>query len=1091
MLRGWLISLVLTAAAISAWGGEAAPAEPAAPRDEKASATSKDQPSATPPKDQQPAAPAKDQPVAVPAKDQPPAPPAKAKPPVEPAAVPEAPIEPKKPVPKVIFEGKVIEGPDITFAVSAPEIFLALANDNLVLDNGRVRLVLRMAPGRPAAQPGYRQEFYARDADGRWRMIARPAERGEEIATASSAGGLPEELAYPEVEVVRNDDVGVALALRARDARQSITTTIALDSAWQFFYISVDAEFTGRSLVEQVLSNFAFDGGRIGSISMPEAVRLAEPKGAGKPPDFIWAPGIRPAREDVIGERAFGSPLAIMQKGSCVLSIVPDVALLRKDRPMKTALSLYVPPPGSHPATPWISYGLCNYAIHSTHAYVHTASMAQDVTNARLRYAFYLYLDAQVKPGGGARDMADFVCKTIEQPDALARVRFQRRTLPDWCRSTYPSVARRLQEPADIWFCQNRQQLRAAYGLARYAQLAADDRLLNAARSAFELILAAPSEKQAFPSLFRQRKDSASTWVLCGDDCSARLPETRYSTAHGSSTGQWLLRWRERFARGNDDILNRCRDYGNLLLKVQLPSGCIPAWLDGERAAPVKDGLYDAGSECAESAAFLASLYAATKDERYLAGAAAVLDYLEREVLPGGRWFDHSVMAVPDDVYGGQFSQSTMSMVAAARACAIVAESAGRQQYLNLGARIIDHLALFQNAWDCEWTPTPFGAFAARNSGDDMLPQLQAEAADVLGDYFRLTGEPRYLDRALAAVRSALAAIDEDSATIGRGQREMAAADVLTTALDLRDRFGDAFVNPAASWGRGITGCLVRNLKCDDKSIAFDLLSPFTWERPATVRIAGCAGPRELVVNGASVGLLSAAQLDSGVRWMPRLPLMVEPVPITNALAGADLRIAAQVSGGMVQPDVHLFCRRQGGQDFTRVPMKLEFGTTWSALAPDNVAADPGTVEYFISATAGSETAVRPGNLSTFLSISLGGELKLTCGTDDAGYFATETEPMPATRPRRPGRFFNASHPLVYRIPLPPGTKSVAVEAEVLGECSLYAGSSLVEPAPPVAGGIRTFTITDADLWREGTLTIRFDAAEQAVLKRVTVAPKK
>jgi len=1071
MMRSWLILGVLMVAVASARAGEPAPATPP-----------KGQPA---PKDQPATAPAKDQPATSSAKDQP----AKA-PSAEQPKVSVAPPEVKRPVPKVYDEGKVIEGPDITFAIAAPDLFLALVSDNLVLDNGRVRLVLRTDSSR-SAQPGYRPEFYARGGDGQWRMIARSAERNEEIPTAGAAGGLPGELTYPEVEIVRNDNVGVALALRARDGQSAVTTTVVLDSEWQFFYVGVEAAFAGRALVEQVLSNFAFDCGRPGALSMLAIPRPAEPKGAEKSPDFTWAPGIRPSSENVIGDRAFGSPFAIMQKGSYLLGIVPDVALLRKERTMKTALSLHVPPPGSQPSTPWISYGLCNYAIHSAHAYQHSASMAQDVTDARLRYAFHLYLDAQAKPGEGARDVVEFAGKIIEQPDSLARVRFQRRTLAEWCRTTYPAVARRLQEPVDIWFCQNRQQLRASWGLARYAQLAADDRLLNAARSTVELILSAPTVGQAFPSLFRQRRDAASAWVLCGDDASARLPENRYSTAHGSSIGQWLLRWRETFGRGNDEILGRCRDYGDLLLKVQLPSGCIPAWLDAERASPVKDRLYDSGSGCAESAAFLAALYTITKDERYLAGAAAVLDYIEREVLPGGRWFDHSVLAVPDDVCGGQFSQSTMSMVAAARACAIVADRGGKQRYLALGARIIDHLILFQNAWDCDWTPTPFGAFAARNSGDDMIPQLQGEAAAVLADYFRLTGETRYLDRSLAAIRSAMAAIDEGSATVGRGQRDVAAAEVLAAALDLRDRFGDAIVDAAKAWGRGITGCIVRSVKCDEKSIAFDLLSPFEWERPATVRIMGCDGPRQVTINGASLGLLTPIQLESGVRCTPRLPLTVEPAAMTSSLAGADLRIAADVSGGMVPPEVHLFCRRQGGKDFTRVPMKLESGSTWSALVPDNLCADPGTVEYFISATAGSETAVRPASLSTFMSISLAGELKLTCGNDDSGYIAPGTLLLPATRPRRPGRPLDAAHPLTYRIPLPPGTKSVSLEVDVLGDCSLYTGLSMVEPVPPFAGNNRTFTITDADLWREGTLEIRFEAAEQAVLRKMTVAPRK
>ncbi|NQT18625.1 MAG: hypothetical protein HQ592_02890 [Planctomycetes bacterium] len=289
--------------------------------------------------------------------------------------------------------GEPVEPFDVTFKTRSDAMHLSLRANDLILDNGKLRLVLRKT------KAGYRPEYQAIDAEGAWQTVVRDARPGDEIATAWAHGGCPPAVAYITAEVTRNDATGVTLRLESKSNGFSIATDVSLDADSPFFYVVVEFSIAGRMAFEQCLSNFAF---------VPDEAR--PPKGDTPPaqapnkPDFLWSPGLRGRRNDIIGDELFATPAVMLQKGTVFAALVPDIAALVKDRTMQTALNLDTSRGGA-----WMSYGLMKYETRDGGFLHHTAAMFDELADGTLRYSFLLFADAQAKPQAGFGKIVDFL----------------------------------------------------------------------------------------------------------------------------------------------------------------------------------------------------------------------------------------------------------------------------------------------------------------------------------------------------------------------------------------------------------------------------------------------------------------------------------------------------------------------------------------------------------------------------------------------------------------------------------------------------------------------------------------------------------
>ena len=967
---------------------------------------------------------------------------------------------PAEPRPALVIGGGGLPGPDAVIESRSPNISISLADGNLSFDNGSVRVVIRSSPG------GFRPQFYARDAGGLWRMILRAGRQGEEIATAWAWGGAPSPLGYASAQIVRNTADGVDVTLGASWNQQQVTTTISLPAASPHVHITVENALKGRRFVQQMLSSLAFDPGE----ADPPVEGEKPPED--KRPDFTWAPRLRPQKHDVIGDTAFGSPALIVQKGPCLAALVADVSMLRTNRRMKASLSL-----DASSALTWLCYGFLDYAPRGEIAHHHQPTMAQELANTTLRYGFYLLLSAQAPPRAGYRAVADFLWKNLPKPDHVAQVALQQKTLSDWCANLCDGVARLVEAP-ELQFNDSGQHVALAYALALRGR--EDDRLMQNAAELVKLLTDGQgASRPVFPAAINPADPAQPPPTPPG------TPENCFSTSLSSNTGRWLLRWHEAFAGDDDAILQRCKAYADLLLHVQLPSGCVPAWLSADDLLPLEGPLYDRGSASAESAAFFAALYGATNEECYAVGAMAALQFIQYEVLPAGRWVDHRSRRAPDDPFSGQYPQSISSMISAAQGCAAIYRHTGKKRYLALGEEVVGYLALYQDAWGCQWAGTPFGSLPSLNFGESISPALQAEAAAAFCEYFALNGRIILLERGVAALRAALAGLAGDH------DDRLASAAVLSLARRIRSSLGDAVIDAASGQGRGINACTISNLIADERSVNFDLISPMTWAQPALVRFLRCDRTKEVIVNGKWLGVLTPAELTEGVQCAPRLPLTIDFTPVIRSLAGVEPEIAVRVHGGTVKPEVFLLCRRQGAAEFAKVPMTAGGENEYAARIPAALVAEKGVVEYSIAAASGTETAVRPTaeHPVDAYSLSLTPDLTLNCGVDDMSYI--DDEITTSTLLPDGGRQLGSLSSCFYFIPLPNDTQAVRLEVDMEGDCEVYAADTKLAQAGLTDDAARKYTADDPALWPTRVLRLRIQVpvGAAAVLRRIRLIP--
>jgi len=277
---------------------------------------------------------------------------------------------------------------------------------------------------------------------------------------------------------------------------------------------------------------------------------------------------------------------------------------------------------------------------------------------------------------------------------------------------------------------------------------------------ALELALRAPAEK-GLP---------AAVLYILGDRV-AWVKGTRgfhhwdwYHLPDVSTTGFHLLEW-HRDLLPREEILRRCREIGEGLLRCQLPGGAFPAWVRFRRGELQVHPDLREGASTAAPVMFLAFLSREAGEEEYLRAALAGADFLAREVLPFDRWEDYetffSCSPKPlgwKDPRSGCRPENTMCMIWAARAFLELFLATRDEVFLRYGRRALDRLLCYQQVWS---PPTMsidlLGGFASQNTDGEWNDARQGLIAPLLVDYYLHTGEEELLERGLAALRACFA----------------------------------------------------------------------------------------------------------------------------------------------------------------------------------------------------------------------------------------------------------------------------------------------------------------------------------------------
>jgi len=268
---------------------------------------------------------------------------------------------------------------------------------NLDIDNGRVMLRLYVRDG------GYVQEFHAIDRAGQFRPVLSslhknliPASDHRACASPMIAGDRPHlygvcreslRMVYSQAEITEHNQQRVRVRLSGDVQLHAVNCDITLESNTDYIHISVDDTIQPEEdnpLVEYFMSAFAFLPG-------------IDPIANSKPLDYVWAPILRPGRDQLIGDHAFASPAIVVQHQSRAAAIVPDLRSLDSFRPMPAALDLDLT--NGLLAAPLLSYGLCAYELTEDGLFCrHDATMSRRLDPPKLSYAYYLLVSADGPP---------------------------------------------------------------------------------------------------------------------------------------------------------------------------------------------------------------------------------------------------------------------------------------------------------------------------------------------------------------------------------------------------------------------------------------------------------------------------------------------------------------------------------------------------------------------------------------------------------------------------------------------------------------------------------------------------------------------
>jgi hypothetical protein len=154
------------------------------------------------------------------------------------------------------------------------------------------------------------------------------------------------------------------------------------------------------------------------------------------------------------------------------------------------------------------------------------------------------------------------------------------------------------------------------------------------------------------------------------------------------------------------------------------------------------------------------------------------MDFVTREVRPRQRWFDFETFKSCArkkfdfyDRWSAQYPQNNLSTIQAASAYLALYQLTKDTKYLEQGTQTLDYLLLTQQVWNNPaFSPKLVGGFTTQNTDAEWSDAHQCYEAELLWNYYQVTGNQEYLERAVAAARSTFSvALWENWAHEGHG----------------------------------------------------------------------------------------------------------------------------------------------------------------------------------------------------------------------------------------------------------------------------------------------------------------------------------
>ncbi|MFX0043557.1 MAG: hypothetical protein ACFE8L_11660 [Candidatus Hodarchaeota archaeon] len=459
---------------------------------------------------------------------------------------------------------------------------------------------------------------------------------------------------------------------------------------------------------------------------------------------------------------------------------------------------------------------------------------------------------------------------------------------------------------AEIWGNAWFLNIRTAYSFRYFGEVWKNDNLIEKAERILNTVLSLPRVNGVFPSvLFPASAGSNIISYING------LKGYRYSDDYhvvdSCLTMYWALKFREDFNELNLDILRRSKELVELIEKLQLENGTIPAYINFDKNEPIiKEELKNSASSGAPMM-FLLEYYKNNEDERILHICEKIAQYIIKYIIPEDKWHDFepffSCTQLPLDTYDSYTKSHVMNALCiywCAEGFKELFKITNNNSYLEAGERVMAVLSLFQQIWNIPYLNyNTFGGFGSQNADAEHSDARQGLFVRTYMEYYLLTGKEEYMERGIAALRASWAlqllkeyeeqcpgnikgidtieSVDKGSMYENYGHTggdfrvpgqitfDWGVGTAAMATAYIKKHFGDLFIDFREKLIFGIDGLLVKNFEFNENSINI-MFEQISGKTNAIIKAREAPSiPVEIILNRNSIGNFMKDELKKGL----------------------------------------------------------------------------------------------------------------------------------------------------------------------------------------------------------------------------------
>ncbi|HLT50710.1 MAG TPA: hypothetical protein VKZ93_02070 [Arenibacter sp.] len=841
-------------------------------------------------------------------------------------------------------------------------------NDIVAIENSKVKAIFQKKDGTIT------QVFYAKH-NNKWQQVVSafvPPENYSDDAVQlfnQDIGGhryLVNSL-FTDVSVQKNGKKS-SVILTGSKGKVPIEQTITLSEEDGHFHFAVKLDLIEKpAKLDYALSTFTFDIGRT-----PEFVHtpgLKFDNEDSKQNRFKLLPG----KDHIIGDRAFHAPAIILQEGELFVSLAPDLNAINANKnvspdarrnieiprnqfsvpieedkfTMPTGLDLNVKT--GLTKNPVMTFGYMDNIIahHIHYQRVNDESMTRVVNDNNVRYEFDLFISADEPPMRGFQKIsrhhwAKFGKPVFEERPHLAM------PFEDYVKiidsitlrsNVYNNIDIPLEDYKDngSWVEWEMDGLkvggyrsainwwndvihnsafwnnaRDASGFWYWGNKLDRPDLIEKGRQIINFCLSAPRNEQGMFALLYSLNDKK--WGLGFTDPVNNqnkffLRESdSYDISTMSKTAAHLLDYHLRSER-DQRIVDYLIPYGDWLLSEIDGRGAVPSYVD--RRNLVSSPILKYSAQPSSSMWFLAELYNATGDHRYMEGAKKIGVYLESEILPEQKWVDmeqffscgERPFEFDRDYWQNQVARGNLALFWAIEGYAALYRATGDPRILKLGEQCVDYATFTQACWEPHfiYTAFPFGGFTVDNTDNaTLLDARQAEMVKSFIWYGKTLGRQDLLERGVAAARSSVVLINHprhkanniyrhtNIYPFGLGPENIdheahaqsamrthpgwgEGSGVFTGLAEAHRALGGIYLDLKKELYVGVDGLRVDKVSAEGNTIKLEITNmlrelPLPWTKPLDMDLRVHGLEKEyynLIINNVSYGRISRSELEN------------------------------------------------------------------------------------------------------------------------------------------------------------------------------------------------------------------------------------